>query len=104
MCNPQIAVVKKTKVGAFGRISQVKLHSIIDNILMAFELLFGCWHRKLSRPFTLSGWTYEVCLVCGRKFAYNRAEIGAEFRDKTTLAIRSSPTQGIHAVLTMQQR
>jgi len=44
-------------------------------ILAAFEFLFGCWHRNLSRPFTLSGWTYEVCLNCGKKFAYDRAEI-----------------------------
>jgi hypothetical protein len=46
------------------------------NILLALELLFGCWHRNLSRPFTLSGWTYEVCLNCGKEFAYDRAEIG----------------------------
>jgi len=47
-------------------------------ILMIFEFVFGCWHRDLSRPFTLSGWTYEVCLTCGRKFAYDRAEISTE--------------------------
>jgi hypothetical protein len=40
------------------------------------ELLFGCWHHNLSRPFTLSGWTYEVCLNCGKKLAYDRADIG----------------------------
>jgi hypothetical protein len=45
-------------------------------ILLALEFLFGCWHRNLSRPFTLSGWTYEVCLSCGKKFAYDRVEIG----------------------------
>lgn len=76
MCNPQIAVVKETQREHFDHISQLNLHSIIDNIVTAFEFRFGCWHRKRSRPFTLSGWTYEVCLVCGRKFAYNRAEIG----------------------------
>jgi hypothetical protein len=47
----------------------------MKKILMVFEFVFGCWHRNLSRPFTLSGWTYEVCLNCGRKFAYDRAEI-----------------------------
>lgn len=76
MCNPQTAVVKETQREHFHNISQLKRFSIIDNIVMAFEYLFGCWHRKMSRPFTLSGWTYEVCLNCGRKFAYNRAEIG----------------------------
>jgi len=47
----------------------------MNKILMVFEFVFGCWHRNISRPFTLSGWTYEVCLNCGRKFAYERAEI-----------------------------
>lgn len=57
-----------------GRIANVwsvtrKLHNML-------EFIFGCWHRKLSRPFTLSGWTYEVCLNCGKKFAYDRADLG----------------------------
>lgn len=55
---------------------EVKQFPIMDKIAIAFEFLFGCWHRKLSRPFTLSGWTHEVCLNCGKKFAYTRAEIG----------------------------
>ena len=47
----------------------------MDKVLMIFEFIFGCWHRHLSRPFTLSGWTYEVCLSCGKEFAYDRAKI-----------------------------
>ena len=50
----------------------------MNKILMVFEFVFGCWHRNLSRPFTLSGWTYEVCLSCGREFAYDRVEINTE--------------------------
>ena len=50
--------------------------TITGKLWVAMEFVFGCWHRTLSRPFTLSGWTYEVCLGCGRKFAYNRAPIG----------------------------
>ena len=38
------------------------------------EWLFGCWHRNLSRPFTISGRTYEVCLDCGKQFAYARVD------------------------------
>jgi hypothetical protein len=49
---------------------------MLNTILLAFELLFGCWHRNLSGPFTLSGWTYEVCLNCGKKLADDRADIG----------------------------
>jgi hypothetical protein len=39
-----------------------------------FERLFGCWHRNMSRPFTISGWTYEVCLDCGKQLAYARVD------------------------------
>ena len=27
----------------------------------------GCWHRKLSRPFTHGTKTYRVCLRCGMR-------------------------------------
>jgi hypothetical protein len=50
--------------------------TMANMMLMAFEFLFGCWHRNLSRPFTLSGWTYEVCLNCGKKLEYDRVELG----------------------------
>jgi hypothetical protein len=56
-----------------------------NTILLAFELLIGCWHRNLSQPFTLSGWTYEVCLNCGKKLACDRANIGC------VVALRKSP-------------
>jgi hypothetical protein len=58
---------------------------MVNTILLAFELLFGCWHRNLSRPFTLSGWTYEVCLNCGKKLAYDRANIGCVVAQRRNL-------------------
>ena len=73
MSYKQIAVGTEGQPKRFD--SCVQGCSIIDSVLMAFESLFGCWHRNLSRPFTLSGWTYEVCLNCGRKFNYDRAAI-----------------------------
>lgn len=76
MCTPQIAAAKETQREQFDHIRWLKHVSIVNNFVMAFEYLFGCWHRKLSRPFTLSGWTYEVCLNCGKKLAYNRTDIG----------------------------
>ena len=60
---------------------------MVNTVLLAFELLFGCWHRNLSRPFTLSGWTYEVCLNCGKKLAYDRVDIGC------VVARRKSPAR-----------
>jgi hypothetical protein len=52
---------------------------VAQNFQQAFKFLFGCWHRKLSRPFTLSGRTYEVCLSCGAEFAYGRVDFGRSF-------------------------
>jgi len=55
---------------------------VANTVLLALEFLFGCWHRNLSRPFTLSGWTYEVCLNCGKEFAYDRVEIGCNHAER----------------------
>jgi hypothetical protein len=52
---------------------------MVQKILQGFEFVLGCWHFKLSRPFTLSGQTYEVCLDCGKQFAYVRADLGRQF-------------------------
>jgi hypothetical protein len=49
---------------------------VAQNLQQALKFFFGCWHRKLSRPFTLSGRTYEVCLNCGTEFAYVRVDFG----------------------------
>jgi hypothetical protein len=67
-----------------------------NTIRLAFELLFGCWHRNLSRPFTLSGWTYEVRLNCGRKFAYDRADIRGVVAQRRSLG-RSEFLQACYA-------
>jgi hypothetical protein len=46
----------------------------------ALNLLFGCRHRSISRPFTgIAGRTgadraYVVCLDCGQEFRYDTAE------------------------------
>lgn len=39
------------------------------------EILFGCSHSKLSRPFTLNSETYEVCLDCGKQIYYSAQEM-----------------------------
>ena len=40
-------------------------------------LLFGCWHLKMSRPFTCHSETYRSCLECGahRQFNLERWEM-----------------------------
>lgn len=39
------------------------------------EILFGCSHTKLTRPFTLGDQTYEVCLDCGKQIYYSAKEM-----------------------------
>ncbi|HEY0796088.1 MAG TPA: hypothetical protein VGD64_09945 [Acidisarcina sp.] len=36
-----------------------------------YEILLGCRHEKLTRPFTLEQQTYKVCLDCGRQVFYS---------------------------------
>jgi hypothetical protein len=53
--------------------------------------LFRCWHRNLSRPFTLEGETYRVCLHCGarRRFSPDSwRTVGAFYRDTTSYGAR----------------
>lgn len=32
-----------------------------------FASLFGCWHKRLTRPFTSGRDTYMSCLECGAR-------------------------------------
>ena len=36
-----------------------------------FDLLFGCRHTHLSRPFTLEDRSYKICLDCGQERPYS---------------------------------
>lgn len=48
------------------------------------EILFGCSHSRLTRPFTINRETYKVCLNCGRQIYYSATEMrpltGSEVR------------------------
>ena len=39
------------------------------------EILFGCTHSRVTRPFTLGEETYEVCLDCGKQIYYSAQEM-----------------------------
>ena len=32
-----------------------------------FTSLFGCWHKRLTRPFTTDKDTYMACIECGAR-------------------------------------
>ena len=36
-----------------------------------YEILLGCRHDRLTRPFTLEQQTYKVCLDCGKHLFYS---------------------------------
>lgn len=36
-----------------------------------YELVLGCSHGHLTRPFTLEQMTYKVCLDCGKHVYYS---------------------------------
>ena len=36
-----------------------------------YEIVFGCSHERLTRPFTLEAHTYKVCLDCGAQIYYS---------------------------------
>jgi hypothetical protein len=36
-----------------------------------FAKVFGCWHKKLSRPFTYRDGSYRACLDCGARKRFN---------------------------------
>jgi hypothetical protein len=39
------------------------------------EILFGCSHGRLTRPFTIQDETYMVCLDCGKQIYYSAREM-----------------------------
>jgi hypothetical protein len=39
------------------------------------EILFGCSHGRLTRPFTIHQETYMVCLDCGKQVYYSAQEM-----------------------------
>jgi hypothetical protein len=40
-------------------------------IRLPINVIFFCWHWKMSRPFTREGQTYCVCLRCGMRQSFD---------------------------------
>jgi hypothetical protein len=60
---------------AFGSITGAIANAIVRMIMRwisrAYDLIFGCRHRSLSRVFSIEGNSYKVCCQCGAKFPYS---------------------------------
>src|SRR5690242_18181423 len=39
----------------------------------AVVVMRGCWHRKMSWPIRIQGYSYQVCLGCGVKRLFDEA-------------------------------
>lgn len=48
------------------------IRSVVNFVV---EILFGCSHTKLTRPFTIGEETYMVCLSCGKQIYYSAQEM-----------------------------
>ena len=52
------------------------LVSCLRSVVRFFvELLVGCSHSKVTRPFTIGQETYKVCLSCGKQIYYSATEM-----------------------------
>jgi len=43
----------------------------MEKVISLLDRIFGCYHTRLSRVFTLEQRTYRVCCNCGAKFGYS---------------------------------
>ena len=54
---------------------------IVGKIGGSLNRLFGCWHSRMSRPFSSDGQSYRVCVSCGarRQFDIRSWETQGDF-------------------------
>jgi len=57
-----------------------------------FGKLFGCWHQRLSRPFTIGRDSYCACLQCGarKQFDTQTLQTFGSFHYPPTVAFENS--------------
>jgi hypothetical protein len=54
---------------------------LISKVRGATARIFGCWHLKLSRPFSRGSDTYRTCVACGarRRFDLDQCKMVGSF-------------------------
>jgi hypothetical protein len=52
----------------------------MKSVLRAFDFVFGCHHRELSRVFTIDRRTYRVCCNCATTFNYSLDRMSMDWR------------------------
>lgn len=62
------------------------------NKIGLFGKLFGCWHKNLTRPFTVKNASYRSCLHCGarKQFDPQTLKTFGSFHYPPTIRFKSS--------------
>jgi hypothetical protein len=68
--------------------------SLASAAVVAFR---GCWHRKMSWPIGMQGYSYQVCLSCGVKRLFDEATFNAygPFRYGVEELVKANPTSAL---------
>jgi hypothetical protein len=71
------------------------LSTFLNSVL---DILFGCGHENVTRPFTLQKHTYKVCLDCGKELPYSAVTMSyLTAREVRAMAHRPARTASILA-------
>jgi len=76
------------------------LSNLISSVFGFFyELIFGCRHNRLTRPFTLEAETYKVCLDCGRQIFYSSERMSPlTGREVRRMRAEQAQTEHVHVM------
>ena len=65
------------------RVDQAGLTARINRLNNVFKRVLGCWHRRMSLPFTRGNETYRTCVDCGARRQFDLEQwrmVGAFYR------------------------
>lgn len=65
------AVLEQNRIAA-AAIDRTR--SLFGEQIGIFGSLFGCWHKRLTRPITSRSVTYRACIDCGARKAFDPQE------------------------------
>jgi hypothetical protein len=49
------------------RVDQAGFADRVNRVSNVFRRVLGCWHRRMSLPFTRGNETYRTCVDCGAR-------------------------------------
>lgn len=86
---------------------RIEWSQLIETTVAWLTRIFGCWHREMSRPFTLRAESYRVCLECGahRQFNVQTWELtGAYYYEATASPAELYRNSGARAKVSPAER